>query len=85
MTFEDFLVEHQKLVMKLLEGKPNLERMKNLEKNLNVTIEAYCACADSYSFAAKKWNAQVKQLCELRNLLLTGIEKLGDPHDQPKE
>lgn len=79
MTFEDFLVEHQKLVMKLLEGKPNLERMKNLEKNLNVTIEAYCACADSYSFAAKKWNAQVKQL------LLTGIEKLGDPHDQPKE
>lgn len=81
MTSEEFLAEHQKVVKQLLSGKLDIHRLKALAAHINVAVDSYSHCVDIILGSVKRFNRDIAQLCELRNLLLTEIKKLGVSDD----
>lgn len=69
MLSDDLLIEHQKIVKQLIEGKIHLPRLEELADKLDVVINAYAEIADDHQRAMKRWNDKAKTLCEFRNVI----------------
>lgn len=75
-TFDDLLIEHQKLFSKLMSDPNNLDLLKQVKtyyEKLILVVNIYCEVADHSFQDSKLWNRKAERLCELKTL----IEKQG--------